>query len=93
MPYQGNILILTKPDFVKGSPSRDESRLGDVQSLADHETSVQDEHASDRVEFKHSTLSHRSERDIVQDPALLDPVGHDGRHSQRRRNRSSLEVL
>lgn len=53
-----------------------------MQSLADHETTVQDEHAGNRVKLKHGTLRHRSEWDVVQDPALLNPVRHDSRHSQ-----------
>jgi len=54
------------------------SRLGDVEGLADHEASMGHEDESGRVELEYRALGNDTERNLVVDPALADPVGDQG---------------
>ena len=54
------------------------SRFGDVEGLADHEASVGHEDESGGVELEYRTFGNDTERNLIVDPALADPVGNDG---------------
>ena len=52
------------------------SWLRNVYRLADHHTSMQNEHQDNGVEFEDGTLCDKSKRNVLVRPALRDPVGH-----------------
>lgn len=53
------------------------SRLGDMYGLADHQTAMEHEYQCDGVKFKRCAFCRNSQRYIVENPTLGDPVGHD----------------
>jgi hypothetical protein len=64
-----------------------------MESLGDHEGAVDDEEADDGVHLKSGTLEQDTEWHLVQDPALRDPVCHQGIETQRSGDGSSLKVV
>lgn len=68
-------------------------RLGDADGLAGHEAAVNHEQKNGRVKLESGALEPDTEGKVVVNPALRQPVGHDSIHTERSRNRSSLEVL
>ena len=68
-------------------------RLRDANGLAGHEAAVNHEQKNRRVKLESGALEPDTEGKVVVNPALRQPVGHDSIHTERSRNRSSLEVL
>ena len=54
------------------------SWLRNVYRLADHHTSMQNEHQDHGVEFEDGPFCDKTKRDVLVCPALRDPVGHKG---------------
>jgi hypothetical protein len=75
------------------SLSDTKSRLRDVESLADHETSMGHKDQSGGVELKYRAFSNDAEGNLIVDPTLADPVGNDGDDTQRGRCWETLKVL
>lgn len=67
--------------------------LWNANRLAGHHAAVNHEQKHGGVKLKRSTLKQGAKRDVVQDPALLQPVTHEGIQAQRRRNRGALEIF
>lgn len=70
-----------------------ESRLWNVDGLADHQTAMEYKHGDDGMEFGSSTLEPEAERDFLEDPAVVHPVGHDLHHEQGHGNRGAFKVF
>lgn len=68
------------------------SRLRNVNSLANHQTSMQNEQSHNRMELERGPLEHCTERQIVVDPTLGDPIGHQGVQTQSGGDRRALKV-
>ena len=68
-------------------------RLGYADSPARHQAAVGNEEQCNWVEFKSSALQNSSQRDVVQDPPRIQPVGHNTVQEKRRGNRCALEIL
>lgn len=68
-------------------------RLRNSDSLAGHEAAVDHEQKNGRVELKGRTLEPDTEGEVVMNPTLREPVGHDGVHAKRSGDRCSLEKL
>lgn len=69
------------------------SRLGDVEGLADHEASVGHEDESGGVELEYRTFGNDTERNLIVDPALADPVGDQGDDAQGGGSRETFKVF
>lgn len=54
---------------------------------------MQDEHQNNWVELKDGALGENTEGNILVSPALGNPIGHNGRDGQSRRNGCALKVL
>ena len=61
--------------------------------LAGHHAAPKDEQASNRMEFEDRSLQPQAHWDILQNPALADPVSHQGSDGQRGGDGGSLEVF
>lgn len=61
--------------------------------LARHQTATEHEQSRDRMKFEHAALGPRTQRQVLQDPALADPVGHKGGDAERRGDRRAFEIL
>lgn len=67
--------------------------LGNLDTLADHQTSVKYEHGYNRVELKCRALEPKAHGNLFQRPALVHPVRHDLDDAQRHGNGGALKVL
>lgn len=67
--------------------------LRDVNRLAGHADATQDEEANNRVKLEYRPCCPRSQRYILQRPALTDPVCHERSYGERSRNRRAFKVL
>lgn len=67
-------------------------RLRHVQGLAAHQTAVDDEHGDDGMDLERGAGEPQAERDVVEDPALADPVGHEGVDAEGGGDGGALEV-
>jgi hypothetical protein len=68
-------------------------RLGYMNSLADHKTSMEHKHKHDRVELQRSSFQPQAHRNLCQRPALVHPERHSLHEDQRHRNRCAFKVL
>lgn len=64
-----------------------------MDALANHQTSVKNEHGNNRVELKRRAFKPKTHGNLLQRPALVNPVCHDLHNTQRHGNRRALEVL
>lgn len=67
--------------------------FGYVNSLADHQTSMQHKQGHNRVKFEHGSLHPKTHRYLSQCPALVYPVSHYLHIDERHGNWGSFEVL
>lgn len=67
-------------------------RLRYVQRLAGHQAAVNEEHEHNGVELQSRAREPETAGNLVEYPALRDPVGHQGVDAQRSRNGGALEV-
>jgi hypothetical protein len=64
-----------------------------MESLADHQASMQHEHGHDRVELEHGAFQPQAHWHLSQRPALGHPESHDRHEDQRHGDRYAFEVL
>lgn len=67
--------------------------LRNLDTLANHQTSMKNEHGHHRVEFERRALEPQAHGNLVHSPALVDPVRHDLHYAKTHRNRCALEIL
>lgn len=64
-----------------------------MYTLTAHQTTTEDEDTQDGMDFRPRALRPHAQRQLLQDPALLDPIRHRRHDGQRRRDGRSLEIL
>lgn len=64
-----------------------------MDSLADHQASVQHKHEHDRVEFQNGSLQPQAQGNLCQRPSLVHPECHGLHKNQGHGNRCALKVL
>lgn len=70
--------------------SRSELRYAD--GLARHQTAVQDEQSGGRVKLERRATEPDTPGQVVEDPALTNPVGHEGIEGEGGGDRGALKV-
>lgn len=63
-----------------------------VDGLTRHQTAVQDEQGGDGVELECGAAEPDAPGQVVEDPALADPVGHEGVEGEGGGDRGALKV-
>jgi hypothetical protein len=69
------------------------SRLWDMDALAGHHASPKYKQSNHGVEFQPRTLGQDSKRNVLVDPSIVDPVGHQGSNAQGRRDGGAFKVF
>jgi hypothetical protein len=64
-----------------------------MQALADHRAPMENEHSNNRMELKRRALKPKPHRDLLQRPALVNPIRHNLHNKQAHRNRGAFKVL
>jgi hypothetical protein len=64
-----------------------------MYGLARHQAPTEHEQANDGMEFEYAALGPSAQRQVIQDPALADPVGHEGGDGERGGDGGAFEVL